>query len=473
MFQTLGGCYLYDVNKNIIINIDNSTYSILLSYQKSSYDIDSLYSNNSVIKKLMDNGFLSSKRISKIFHPSTDKLSYMFKNNLQMITLQVTQNCNLRCKYCVYSGGYNNRHHIERKMDFDMAKRGIDFLLSHSQNSSSITVAFYGGEPFLEFDLIKKCIGYIESISHGRKTGFTITTNATLLNEEIIRFIVKHDISLTISLDGPKHIHDKNRKYSNSKESTYDKIIDNVNKIKKMYPEYLEKVLFNVVLDPENDISCVNDFFMNYEALLKNINVSSITDTYLKKDLKYNENFKMNFDYEIFKQLLSKVGKLKADNTSKMLYKHYQIIARVFHENRQMCYELPKYGHPGGPCIPGALRLFMDVDGNFYTCERVSESSEVMKIGDVNIGIDVDKCKKILNVATTTEFQCKNCWAFRFCHLCAAYSDKNNELSAEARLSQCNNVKYEVEKQLIEYCTLYEFNHDFDEESNTRILSYN
>lgn len=120
-------------------------------------------------------------------------------------------------------------------------------------------------------------------------------------------------------------------------------------------------------------------------------------------------------------------------------------------------------GHPGGPCIPGLQRLFVNVDGDFYPCERINEESSMMKIGNIEQGFNFDMAKKILNIGQITASSCKKCWAFRFCTSCAVYSDEGDKLSSEKRLKRCNAIRNSVEKYFVEYCTLKLLKFDFDE----------
>jgi uncharacterized protein len=110
---------------------------------------------------------------------------------------------------------------------------------------------------------------------------------------------------------------------------------------------------------------------------------------------------------------------------------------------------LYKYHH-GGPCIPGAQRLFMNVDGYLFPCERVSESSEKMRIGHVDTGFDIQKAREILNIGQITENKCKHCWAIRFCYLCAVYADDVKEFSKELKMSYCEGVKQNTEQNFID-----------------------
>ncbi len=123
---------------------------------------------------------------------------------------------------------------------------------------------------------------------------------------------------------------------------------------------------------------------------------------------------------------------------------------------------VPERDHHGGPCVPGVQRLFVNVYGDLFPCERVSESSQVMKIGSLDEGFNIENIRRILNIGKITEEKCKNCWAFRFCQLCAASADVITGFSAKKKMSHCNNVRASVEEAFKDYCTLRKLGHDFE-----------
>ncbi len=145
-----------------------------------------------------------------------------------MITLQVTQNCNLHCSYCAYSGNYENRSHKALNMDIETAKKGIDYLIEHSPDNEIVDIGFYGGEPLLTFNLIKECVAYAEKKAEGKNMMFNLTTNGTLIKPEMIDFFEKHNVSITISIDGPREIHDLNRKFAHSGTGSFDIMMKNL-----------------------------------------------------------------------------------------------------------------------------------------------------------------------------------------------------------------------------------------------------
>lgn len=465
LFNTLGGYYIYDVNTNAILRTRKSVYDLLnKQMREDTKETNEDSEDYRLICKMKEDGFLSPSKIKEVVHSGSELLPYILNNRLNTITLQVTQQCNLRCEYCIYSGSYTNRQHSDKLMSFDTAKKGIDFLIKHSRDSKSLNIGFYGGEPLLVFDIVRKCIEYAEEEIEGKKLSYSVTTNGTIINEDMIQFLESHDVNLMISLDGPKEIHDSNRKFTVNGKGTFDKIMENVEKIKRRFPEYFQRISFNAVIDPENDYNCTNEFFVSYDVIKDSfINSSVINDDYLKGERHIPMDFIEKRDYEVFKLLLSKIDKLDEKYVSKLSLQYFDTIRTNMYENRNQLKSIPEKGHHGGPCIPGGQRLFIDINGNFFPCERVSESSEVMKVGHVDEGFYLDKVDSLLNVGRLTEDKCKNCWAFRFCTLCAAAADDLKELSAQRKMSRCGDVRNLTDRLLRDYCTLKEFGYDFCE----------
>lgn len=459
LFRTPKGYYVYDVNSDTMLSVTKDTY-LLLEEDKTL--------ENEEIKRLKSEGFLLEDRFEGIVHPEDKFIEYHLDSRVKMMTLQVTQQCNLRCKYCMYSGGYENREHTNKRMSFSMAKKGIDFLISHSRNVNDIIIGFYGGEPLLEFNLIKKCVEYAMEVSEGKKILFSMTTNATLLNDEIVDFLEEYNFNVMVSIDGPRETHNKNRIFAFNKEGSFDIVMENLEKIKNNYPEFFKRISFNAVLDPNNDLGCINEFFTTYDVIKDSfINVSTLNPNYTDKDTSVTEQYNITWNYETFKMFLSKIGRLEPKYTSKIVNNTYNNIKRFMHDARIKLpgVHLKGKGHPGGPCVPGVQRLFMNVDGNFYPCERVSENSCNMKIGNIDDGFDVEAIRNVLNIGSITESQCKNCWAFRYCSLCAAYADTSDEFSAEKKLKNCARVRHSTEELMKDYCTLKELGCSFEEDA--------
>ncbi|MCX7749031.1 MAG: Cys-rich peptide radical SAM maturase CcpM [Clostridia bacterium] len=463
-FKTPGGYYIYDVNTNMILKVTPSVYSLLSNRKRLDEGTDS---DIKIIEKMKSDGFLSSNRIQEVLHPIDEVLPYYLDNRLHMITLQITQQCNFRCEYCVYSGNYENRDHSNKAMDIETAKKGIDFLISHSRESKMVSIGFYGGEPLLEFDLIRDCINYAQEIGEGKMIDFSLTTNGTLLNDEIIEFFNKNNLNMTISLDGPSDIHNKNRRFAGNNQGTFESIMTNLEKIKEKYPDYLKKVRFSVVLDPKSNFSCINEFFTTYETVKNSYSFFvSISDKYAKSENEESEDYLVKKNYESFKHFLYKLGRLGKDYVSPIVIQEFNFIQKFLHDYRNPVRNLPSKGHHSGPCVPGVQRLFVTVNGNLMPCERVSELSEMMNIGHVDTGFNIEKCRQVLNVGKVNEKSCKNCWIFRYCTVCAAAADNLDGFSEEKKALECSRERFTIESLLKDYCSLKEFGCKFGNEED-------
>lgn len=448
--------YVFDGNSNSILNVDEKDFNAL----KAIEDGELTEENNRVIRRFQAQGFCCDSTIQEIRHPDTDTLYVHLNRKLLQATLQVTQCCNLRCEYCAYSGQYKQRTHAPKRMDFDTAKRSIDFALERSIDTPLFYFGFYGGEPLLEFELITKCVAYIEEKTTDRNIRFTITTNGTLLTVEIYEYLVEHNFDIMISLDGPKEIHDQSRKFKDGTGS-FDIIMKNIEAIREKYPKSIDRILFNAVLNPELDDSCVKLMFKADEIFpFYNVVSNIVTDLYKEKKVEYNETFLLLYEHERCKHLLGLLGKLDQKYISPILkkddstYDHeYRMLKRIP--------KIPEICHPSGPCITGAMRLFISVDGIFYPCERVSEASELMVIGDLDHGFDYERAKLLLNPGCITNRQCKKCWSILHCTLCSAFADDLKELSKQKRLSYCDTIHYQFENTLKTICFLKDAGYQF------------
>ena len=129
-----------------------------------------------------------------------------------------------------------------------------------------------------------------------------MTTNATLLNMDIADFLVQNDFNITISLDGPRNIHNKNRIFANSNKGTFDLIMENIALIREKYPFFDKKISFNAVIDLKQNVSCTNEFFLNYDTVKGlNVNGTFINPVNRKEILDFDPELNAISNYEVFK----------------------------------------------------------------------------------------------------------------------------------------------------------------------------
>lgn len=470
-FRTLGGFYFYDVNTDEIVSISEDLFQTFLKNSDEWKDNEN-FKVRGEIEVLEKNGFLKSDKVEHIYHPDTDHVESILNDNFHHLIIQVTQGCNLRCEYCAYSGHYSHRDHGVKRMSFEMARDAIDFLLDHSVGSNELILGFYGGEPLLEFELIKKCMDYILGEADGKKVSFSLTTNATLLTDEIIETFIKYGLSLTISLDGPKHVHDKNRKFVNGRGS-FDTVIEKAEHIREKYPEYFkEKVRFNMVVDYQSSLDDIQEF-INHSGLISmyNTSISTVSNIYVKEEFEETkEEIVIQQKMDLMKVYLKRLGRISGKERF-LFEREYVDMKDKLYDQHEVVASVPKTAHPGGPCTPGRKRIFMNIDGDFFPCERVSENSKVMKIGNLYEGFNIEQVKEILNVGQKTENECKNCWAYRYCDQCAAYADDLEELSSAKRLKKCVETKTIATNMFRNYCMMKEFGHDFGATSDLKALT--
>lgn len=458
-FMAGGKKYMFDANANAFILLSEALYSDLERYKRFGYK-----DSTPAIDKLKDRGYLKDRTDFKMVHPMDSTLEYSLERCIGTIALQVTQGCNLRCKYCAYSGNYDNRTHSGKRMSKETAFKAIDFLFEHSIDRDRVSLGFYGGEPLLELDLIKECVEYAKKKSLGKELMFNMTTNATLITDDVIEFLYDNKFSLTISLDGDQQAHDKNRVFAANDNGTFNVVIQVLKKLQSRHPDYMERVHINAVIDPTTDFDCTSRFFSDYEAV-KEIAVQAnlISEYYRKDEVASNEEYRERFSYEIFKMYLQKLGRLEEDNISKLVVHGFKSLKDI-HESAKNSSLATKRDHHSGPCVPGVQRLFVDVEGNLYPCERVSEASKAVCMGHIDTGFDIDKARSLLNIGQLTEKECKQCWAFRFCSSCAVQADDLEKLSAEKKLQNCVMIRAHLDNMMRDYCVMRNLGYDFDKE---------
>jgi len=277
-FRTEGSHYIYDANTSRILCVSAAMYDIVDWYWCRSEDDIIRTLNHShplpelkkgyclvnelaVKHKLFSPNRLKSRVVIVI--PTEQNVENRLNAGIMQVCLEVTESCNLRCQYCAYSGGYpHNRQHGPGQMSFDTAKAAIDFYLAMNASSKDdLSIGFYGGEPLLRFDLIRDCIDYAKSLPSGQRTRFNLTSNATLFTNEMIKYFVENEVTISVSIDGPQQDHDRHR-VSSDGQGTFNKVMERLRRIKRTDPEYYERhVLFNCVFSPASDLLNLNEFF--------------------------------------------------------------------------------------------------------------------------------------------------------------------------------------------------------------------
>lgn len=449
LFETPTNHYFYDVNRNENVRIEQDLYEYLYNLL---YDIDSFIANDTLeekLKDLLEKGYLSDNRIKEIKHPATDKLDQYLKRKLGLLTIQITQACNLRCSYCPYTsndGSY--RLHQNKKIKIETIKKSLIMLRDNSVDRDKVTVGFYGGEPLIEFGLIKETIDYCKEIFEGKEVSYTVTTNGTLISDEILELFEKEDFNIVISLDGPKELNDKNRKFANSDKSVFDEVIKNITYMSDNYKKNFNKMSINMVIDPTQDFIKYIALFREY-PILNNINIRAtlVEDGYKTEKYLATQKFRNDFNYAKFLSYLHYFGEIDMNDNNFYINIFFQPIKMVWEKLTGQA-TLGNTNCPSGPCIPGNHRLMVSVDGLLFPCERISENIDSNCIGSVDSGFNMENARNIMNIAESIIENCKNCFAFRHCTLCAK-AHECKVVDKDRMKDKCKNVRYNFHNELI------------------------
>ena len=325
---------------------------------------------------------------------------------IKALCLHVAHTCNLNCEYCF--AGQGKYHGEDALMSFEVGKQALDFLVKNSGTRKNLEVDFFGGEPLVNFDVVKQLVKYARSIEKevGKHFRFTLTTNGVLLDDDVIDFLNKEMNNVVLSLDGRKEVNDAKRKTLNG-QGSYDIIVPKFqNFVKKRGDkEYYMRGTFT-----RNNLDFTNDIFHMLDLGFKELSIEPVVS-------------KPDTDYALREEDLS------------LIYEQYEILAKEMIKRRREKNPFTFYHYmidlSGGPCIykritgcgSGTEYLAVTPNGDFYPCHQfVGDKNFLM--GNVKDGITNTKLRdefKLCNVYSRKE--CENCWAKLYCSGgCAANS---------------------------------------------------
>lgn len=201
-------------------------------------EIESLSVSDSVVDVFLKKGIYVRDTLSDEKAIETIRKSYTATvGDVRMLYLIMTDSCNLSCDYCLINKNPNNIH-LHRTMS-DITARNAIAQFAHFLNGNGVgagEIVFFGGEPLIRFEVIKMCIEYAESFPVDFK--FSVVSNGTLLNEEIVSFFSQHNVNVGLSIDGPKGINDIHRVYLEGNDSVYDKVMANAELLRRFHCQY-------------------------------------------------------------------------------------------------------------------------------------------------------------------------------------------------------------------------------------------
>ncbi|MBR4874392.1 MAG: thioether cross-link-forming SCIFF peptide maturase [Clostridia bacterium] len=354
-------------------------------------DLDELLSD---IKTLEENGKLFTEDIY-------ENRAFDLKNrhtDIKALCLHIAHTCNLTCDYCfAKQGNFSGERAL---MSFEVGKRAIDFLIENSGTRRNLEVDFFGGEPLMNFDVVKKIVEYARSVEkeHNKNFRFTLTTNGMLIDDEVIEFANKECVNVVLSLDGRKEVHDSLRKTASGKGS-YDIIVPRFKELVekrggKNY--YIRGTFTHQNPDFTNDLLHMLD--LGFTELSMEPVVCAPDDPYALTD----EDIEIvKEQYEILAQEMIKREKEGRPFT----FYHYMIDLT------------------GGPCIykrisgcgSGTEYFAVTPWGELFPCHQFVGEEEY-SMGDIWKGVtNKEKTSEFKMCNAYSREECKTCWARLYC----------------------------------------------------------
>lgn len=440
---------MYDVNRNQILKIHKDVYDALNKILK--YGLNVYESIPETVQQqllyLEQDGYLLPNNIMEIKNYSTDFFRSCLHYEMKSLVLEVTQRCNFRCNYCPYtSDEVFDRNHGFESMTFEQAKTAIDLYFKNSTYNKEKSISFYGGEPLIEFDLIKKCVQYVKGkldFRSGENVVYHMTTNGSLLTQEIVEFLSVNNFFVVVSIDGFEEIHDKNRRFLHNHHGTFASVYNKIKMIDNLQNTYPLNLGFNAVWDGSVAKSVIIDYFSSDPILKKySCEVTTMTSNGTNPFFNICEEDIIQDKHSKLKRVLAIDYDIKTEGDYKYLLERL--------EDKTL---LPKICHHAGPCIAGQTKLYVTVNGFFFPCEKFSQKCECANIGNLHDGFYYDRIEKLINLGRVTEDNCKKCWAIRLCSMCAVMANGSEELSPELKNGQCLIVKKQILSDLKDLCT--------------------
>ena len=387
-----------DVAYDMIADFENFSKDELLNKIKNKYRGESAEDLNDCYEELCALKAQGKLFSEDKFKPLAGKLKEKSAGVIKALCLHVAHTCNLNCSYCFASQG---KYHGDRAiMSYEVGKRALDFLVENSGTRKNLEVDFFGGEPLMNFGVVKDLVAYARSIEKEKNKNFrfTLTTNGLNITDEVIDFANKEMSNVVLSLDGRKEVHDRFR-VDLAGRGSYDRIVPLFQKFVekrggKNY--YMRGTFTHYNPDFLNDIKAMLDLGFT-EISMEPVVCAENDPSALTAE-----------DREIVKKQYEDLAKLMIDrrNAGKpFTFYHYMIDLK------------------GGPCIYkrvsgcGSGTEYMAVTpwGDLYPCHQFV-GEEKFRLGSVFEGVtNLEKQNEFAACNVYAREECADCWAKLYC----------------------------------------------------------
>lgn len=420
---------------NVLVTTEHGSWT---SLSKEEFEqLKSKKINDELKPKLEEKGILLTERSTNTTKRDFYNRFKFLKQGASLHIVVVTKRCNHKCLYC--HAAAENLSKSDYDMDEETAKKTVDFIFQSPSNS--ITIEFQGGEPLLNFDVIKTITKYAKekNLTYKKKLQFVMVSNLTVMDDDILDYCIKNDIFLCTSLDGPEGLHDKNRKFPGSSHSLVSKWI------KKIQGEYKERKIdytkINALITVSKDTLSMSkeiiDEYLSHDldgVHLRFINQLGFAEKNVSHIGYTPEEFiafwKKALDYIIDK---NKKGTFFTERGAVIILK--KLLEK----------EDPNYLDMRSPCGAVIGQLAYNYDGNIYCCdEGRSIESPIFRVGNVHNDtyaktVRSENSCAIISASINDTTICDLCTYKPFCGLCpvCAYAEQGTITGIVPQTTQC------------------------------------
>lgn len=435
-YKNNGYNIVLDINSGSVHVVDDVVYDVIPLFEEKSEDeiehiLSEKYSKEDIedawqqVSELKDEEMLFTKDIYKTHIIDFKKR----KTVVKALCLHIAHDCNLACRYCfAEEGEYHGRRAL---MSYEVGKKALDFLIANSGNRRNLEVDFFGGEPLMNWDVVKQLVKYgrEQEKIHDKHFRFTLTTNGVLLNDEIMEFCNREMGNVVLSLDGRKAVNDKMRPFRNGKGS-YDLIVPKFQKFAESRNQtnyYVRGTFTHENLDFADDVIHYAD--LGFKQMSMEPVVASPDEPYAIRE---EDIPKIKEEYD--KLALEYIKRAKEGNGFNFF--HFMIDLQQ------------------GPCVykrmsgcgSGTEYLAVTPWGDLYPCHQFVGNEDFL-LGNVDEGITNTECRdefKLCNVYAKDK--CKNCFAKFYCSGgCAA-----NSYQFHGSITDAYDIGCEMERKRVE-----------------------
>lgn len=349
--------------------------------------------------------------------------------NLKQLVFEVTDGCNLKCKYCGYGEFYDkcddrNNQFFPLKKAFIMLDYLKEFWVSGKNRSYSqkIDIAFYGGEPLLNIDFIKQVVNYVERLEVPSKSfTFSMTTNGVLLGKHI-DYLIDKDFHLLISLDGNEQ--SNSYRVDHSGNNSFKRVFNNVRKVQQENPDFFDSnINLNAVLHNRNTVEETYQFIKKEFAKIPRI--AELNKVGIHKDKKetFWETYRNKYEslhqspnYEIIQEDMF----YNAPDTQRLGLFLHQYSGNVYRNHKDLLIGTThQKQYPTGTCLPFSRKLFITVNGKILPCERIGHQFGLGKVTNNSVILDFEKIAEKYNIwFNKLAPQCNHCYNLIGCVQC-------------------------------------------------------